>query len=93
MNLFAAIARDPNVSPDLRRLYNGPRATPRTAAPEQSNQLTRRDSTHRHERQYLAEPHTPSAFGALGPDRLAEIRADEHADQLADERREEGSQS
>ena len=39
-------------------------------------------------RRFLSEPHQPSAFGGLSVERRAEIRADELADQLVDERRE-----
>lgn len=82
MNALDLLLRDPNLSPAFRRVF---------ASPTKSFRETEADKAD--ERRLLAEPHTPSAFGPLlfgpmHPDRRAEIRADEHADHLADERRE-----
>ena len=87
MNLFTMLAQDENIDPAFRRLFAKPEAA-------QMNQLIRRDALHRHERQFAAEPHTPSAFasldgiGVIGSDRWRQVHDAEGADQRADERRE-----
>ena len=81
MNLFTMLAKDQNIDPAFRRLFAKPEAA-------QLNQLIRRDALHRHERQFAAEPHTPSAFAPLSVERRDEIRADERADEIRDMQRE-----
>ena len=81
MNLFTMLAQDENIDPAFRRLFAKPEAA-------QMNQLIRRDALHRHERQYSAEPHTPSAFAPLSMERRCELRDDERADEIRDMQRE-----
>lgn len=80
MNLFAMLAQDENIDPALRRLFAAPKS-------DQANQLIRRDATHRFERQFAAEPHTPSAFAPLSAERRREIRDEELECERDDARR------
>lgn len=75
MNIFNAILRDPNVSDDFKRVFQGP-------------QLIRQERKQA-PRRFTEQP--ISSFGDLHrmtPERVQEIRDEEHALDLEEQRRE-----
>ena len=69
------------MQPSLRPIFAG-----LLASIEQQPLMLQRAAVKAAPRRFLPEAHQPSAFGGLSDERRAEIRADEHADQLVDER-------
>lgn len=77
MDIFDAIARDANVSPAFRRVVANPKKDYLETAADKAAK-----------RRFTAEPLT--GFGGIdeiGSDRCLEVRDEERADDLADERR------
>ena len=79
MNIFAALAADPNLSPAFRRAISTPSQIEQQHAKQQA-------------RRFLAEPEAPSAFAAFDAEQRLIDRRNETGDTEAHKRDERNEQ-